>query len=295
MEKLYWILLVVLLVSWGSNYTVLKVALSFSSPLVLATLRAFIGTIGTMPLALYAYRTSKQKPSLPKGSKILGVTILFAILQSVIFFGCWFTAEVAVDPSTVAVLIYTNPLFVVLFTALFLSHSITQPKVLGIVIGFVGASFVVTKGDLLGLSGDAYDIALLVVAAMSIAASMVLYKRYLSNYNYYLVNFFQLAISSALLFIWAAITNIQGFFAKSLSNYSFIIALSYLVVFGPVVTNVIWFSLLDKRGPAWFASWSLLVPIFAVAIAFVALGVELVPVQLVGVVLVLAGLYEANK
>jgi probable blue pigment (indigoidine) exporter len=295
MRRLYWVLLFALLICWGSNYTVVKIGLTYSSPLVFSTLRALLGAVGTIPLLVYTYKSAEGKLTVPKSGKALGATAIFGILFCGLFFGLWFTAETTIDPSTVSVIIYTNPLFVVLFSTIFLSEKISKTRATGMILGFIGAFVVLTKGTWAQASADELDFALLFVASISYAGSMIVYKKWLSSYNYYFVNFLQLLIGSAFLFFWTAFTGFAGFLAPTLVNLSFILSLLYLVVFGTIIANVIWLLLLDKRGPAWFASWTFLVPVFALVIALAVLGVSIVPVQIAGVALVVFGIYITNR
>lgn len=294
MKRIYWLLLLVLFLGWGSNYVAIKLAFAYSAPLVLATLRTSLATIGMLPLAYHAYRSPSRKVVAPTNVKTLGVIAIFAILFSVLFSGLWFIAEQTINPDTAAIVIYTSPFFIAFFAALFLSEPITRPKAIGIATGFAGVLLVLTKGNLFGVS-DVIGLSLLLLASMSYAASMIVYKRYLADYNYYLLNLLQLAVSSVILFVWAAFVDLPGFFSATLLNSEFIFVLLYLIAVGTIVTNMIWFVLLRERGPSWFAGWSFLTPVFAIIIAFVILGITIAPIQFGGVALVVLGVYLANK
>lgn len=294
LKRLYWALLAVLCFCWGSNYTAIKIGLEFASPLVLAAIRATVSTAGMLPVVLVARRRHPWKAALPRNAKSVIILTTFATLYSVFFSGFWFIAELTIDPDTAAAIVYTYPLFVVFLSATFLSTSISKSRAFGTAIGFVGVFFVLTRGYNLDLSASGYGITLLFLASISCAFSMIVYKKYLDAYDPLTINLIQLALSSVLLLVWGGLNNPEGFLSASLLNSTFILVMVYLAFAGLVVSNVIWFTLLKEKGPNWVASWSFLIPVLAITIAFFGLGVTIATVQLAGVALVITGVYIAN-
>ena len=189
LKLVYWLLLVILIVIFGSNYTSAKFALKYSSPLVFALLRAALGSAFSFPFSVYMIRKmgkssnnqSIRKNSLPRDRKTLLFVILFGITSSTFFFGFWYAGEVYTSASISSVLVNASPLFTVILAYLFLKNSVTRNQIVGLALGFAGVSLVASNGTLSSFYGGGLGFILLLLSAASYAGSLIIYRRFLQS------------------------------------------------------------------------------------------------------------------
>ncbi len=81
----------------------------------------------------------------------------------------WFTALPLITLAQVFALEFTSPIWVVIFAILFLGERMTAPRILAIVLGFLGVVFVVRPG----FGGDPFGLTLAAVSAIGFALSIV--------------------------------------------------------------------------------------------------------------------------
>lgn len=303
--RLDWFLLAILLTAWGLNYTVVKIGLSYSTPLAFSFYRVALGLLASIPLAVQARRSAskiKNPQELRKrgiegllNPKFILIVALFGATSTAIFLGFWFSGETLVAPGITAVIIYTNPLFTIVLSRLFLAESLTSWKVIGIAIGFVGIFFVVTNGDVSGMYINLTGFAMLLTAAISFAASMVLFKKWLTHYERNSLNTLQLAFAAVILFVWVGVSDFRSLFSTNLLDPIFLASLFYVAIIGTTVALLIWMFMLEKHGPVWLASWLFLVPVIAIIFASVFLGERIQLLQLVGSGIVVLSIVLVNR
>ena len=112
-----WLLLSIILIVWGLNYPVVKFGLEYSEPLAFSFYRVLIAAAVSIPIAIQSKKSFKRFRS----TKVILATALFSVTSTVVFLGFWYIGETLVNPGITAVIIYTYPLFTVLFSRLFLS------------------------------------------------------------------------------------------------------------------------------------------------------------------------------
>jgi O-acetylserine/cysteine efflux transporter len=287
-----WLLLGVLLIVWGLNYPVVKFGLQYTTPLTFSFLRAFIGAIASLPLILQSRRQQQFRRF---DTKAYAATLLFAISASVVFLAFWFIGETVVPAGITAVIIYTYPLFTVLFTRLFLADRFGLLKAVGILAGFAGTLLVVTSGDFSHIAVNPYGFALLFIASISFAFSFVIYRKWLMGFDRVTLNVLQLLLAATILFVWTLSTNAQSLMAVPLGNYHFLVVLLYTAVLGTSIAYLFWMMLVDKRGPVWLSAWLFLVPVVALIGSILLLGEKIDVVQLLGFVIIIFGIAIVNR
>jgi O-acetylserine/cysteine efflux transporter len=287
-----WLLLTVLLIVWGLNYPVVKFGLEYTTPLAFSFFRAFLGAIVSLPLVL---QSRKQQRLRQFDTKAIAATLLFAISASVVFLAFWFIGETMVPAGITAVIIYTYPLFTVLFTRLFLADRFGPLKAVGILAGFAGTLLVVTSGDFSHITINPYGFTLLFVASISFAFSFVIYRKWLIGFDRVTLNIVQLLLAATILFVWTLSTNAESLITIPLGNYRFLLILLYTAVLGTSIAYLFWMTLVDKRGPVWLSAWLFLVPVVALIGSIVLLGEKIDVVQLVGFVIIIFGIAAVNR
>ncbi|MGA2874399.1 MAG: DMT family transporter [Nitrososphaerales archaeon] len=289
-----WILLSIILITWGLNYPVVKFGLEYSAPLAFSFYRVLIAAVVSVPLAVHSIRSKKPSKSL-RSKKVLFAMALFSLTSTVIFLGFWYIAETLVDPGITAVIIYTYPLFTVLFSKLFLSDHLSPLKIIGIITGFIGAIILLTNGNISHTSINPFGFALLFVASVSFATSFIVYRKWLMGLERISINTLQLLFSTLLLFLWTLLSNPVSLYSIHFTNPVFIASLIFTGIFGTAVAYLIWMTLLESRGVVWLSSLSFLVPVIALFSSAVLLGEQIDLIQLAGFAVIVFGIAAVNR
>lgn len=136
------------------------------NPLQLTFLRFLIGGAVLLPLVIKRREKLQAKDLLFfLGLGTLNILISMGSLQMAISLG---------KASTAAILISSNPIFVLLFSSLLLKEKVTFERIVCIVLGMVGISLIIYKGN---IGGDtAVSLALGIIAAITFGLYTVLGK-----------------------------------------------------------------------------------------------------------------------
>jgi drug/metabolite transporter (DMT)-like permease len=132
-----WLLFTGLSVVWGFSFFFIKKGLLVFSPVQVAAFRMAIAFIALIPLILLNIRKLGIPSSKWKYIPLLG---LFGNLIPAILF-C--TAETKIDSGLTGIMNSTTPLFALLIGSIFFGVTLTQNKIIGVIVGFAGALIIV--------------------------------------------------------------------------------------------------------------------------------------------------------
>ena len=279
-------LLLVLALIWGSSFILIKWALESLSPLQVGAIRILAASLFLSPLAILKLRKLPLKTNL--------LLLLIGVVGS---FGPAFlfaVAQTELPSSLTGVLNALTPLFVIIMGALFFKKRILPATGLGIVVGFVGTSILILGGSAEGIGAfNAY--ALLVVLAT------IMYGVNLNIIKYFLSEIDALAITSvSLLFVGplaAGVLFSTDFVARISESAQALEGLFYVSLLGVVGTAIalILFNYMVKiSDPVFASSVTYLIPIVAIVWG-IADGEQLFPIHIVGIALILVGVWLANR
>ncbi|EOI3490973.1 O-acetylserine/cysteine exporter [Cronobacter sakazakii] len=274
-------LLVVL--AWGLNFVVIKVGLHAMPPLLLAGLRFLLVAF---PALLFVAR-----PKVPFRLLLgYGLTISFgqfAFLFTAIKFGM---------PAGLASLVLQAQAFFTIVLGVFAFRERLQAKQLTGIALAVGGMLVLIEGSLNGQHVALTGFMLTLAAALSWACGNIFNKKIM-----------QLPTPPAVmsLVVWSALIPVLPFFAaslvfdgadavvQSLVNIDSVTVLSlvYLAFIATILGYGIWGTLLGRYETWRVAPLSLLVPVVGLASAALLLDERLSVLQIIGALLVMAGLY----
>ena len=190
----------------------------------------------------------------------------------------------------VLVIQYMWPVFIVFFSLLILKEDFTRKKLLSLVLGFLGVSLVITKGDFTSLDFSQIDILLVVMlGAIAFALFSVLSKIVkVDATNAVMIYFF-----SAILYSSITVSNYSSFILPSskdwisiIINGAFINGLSYLF----------WIKGLQIFDASKVAPYLFITPILSAFFLIVFFDEEILTIYFVGLFFViLSGLVNSVK
>lgn len=135
---------------WGATYIAAKIVTTSIPPLVAATLRFFIAAI---LLVLVSYKYDKGLPKLNRNSALttLGLGLSGIFLYNIFFF----SALTKLEAGRSSLFVALSPAVTALAASFLYKERLGTKRWLGVLIAFLGALIVLTKGDLLSLFSDA--------------------------------------------------------------------------------------------------------------------------------------------
>ena len=205
--------------------------------------------------------------------------LLFAILQAATMMA-YFVSLLNASVSVAVLLLYTAPVYVMLFSPLLLKESPTEKGVLALVLSFAGVALIVDTGK---LEFSGYSIGILAGILSGITyAFQIMTSKYLSiRYSGYTQAFWGFVIATLIL-LPAGIAPADVVFR----NLDYLVLLA---VFPTIMAVSLYFNGLKKVRAQSASILGLIEPVSAVILAVVILGEEISVPRLIGGVLILAG------
>ena len=270
---------------WALNITVTKYMFNHGwLPLAYGTIRYFAA------IALFWVFTYRREGSFRIGRADLKYVLLAALF---IFSNqvCFVYGVKLANASTVALLLGATPVFIGLISVVLGLEMLSLAFWIGAFLTFAGVGLVAaaaTGGLGSSLGGDLIAI----VTAFTWAAYTVSIRPLMRRYSPYRISAVVLAIG------WVPLA-VLALGSGQLTDESFSfgwkvwLGFGYAVV-GPLfLTNILWFTAIDRVGPSRAALFGNLQPFFAVFFALVLLGESLHTLEIAGGVLIFAGIaYE---
>ena len=195
--------------------------------------------------------------------------------------------------SNVALIVCTTPVLTVLLTCLCYKEQLTRRLVLGSVVALLGVGFVVLNGKVLKIHplGDA----LALVAAMAWAVYSVVIRRFDGRYSTWFV--------TRKIFFYGIVTMVP-FIACGMGGGLHLDKLALPVVWGnvlflSVVASMLcffsWNLVLEKLGAIRASNYMYTQPLVSLACSVIVLGEPFTPIAFLGTVLILVGIYVAER
>ena len=267
--------LVFLVVVWGYNWVVIKLAVLDASPFTFAASRTLGGGI-----ALVVAAVALRKPLRPQ---FPAAYFWIGLFQTAGFIGLSTTAVVTAEAGQVAILVYTMPLWVSLLAWPFLGERIGGWQAAAIAIALAGVACMFGPLRAVGLAEW-----LAVAAGFAWAVGIVLTKRLQlrAKPDIYGLSMWQMLFGGLVLTLVAVA--VPGHATTWSARYVF--ALTYNIVVATALAYVVWVFVIDALPARDAGMGSLGTPVIGTLGAWLQLGE--VPTRLsgLGMVLIVAGL-----
>lgn len=266
---------------WGSTYLAIRFAIESIPPLVTAGIRH---TIAGVALLAWAYaRGFRFRADYLKGSLALGV-LFFAIGHGTLH---W--AEQYVNSGLAALLIATEPLFILVIGSVMGTEHINWRNGLGLFLGLLGV-FLLTGRDLWDHRSLALGMGAVLVGSASWSVGVCLSpKLRLPTEPVARAALPVLCGGIALLILAAVSGETRGLHWSHVSGRS-IVGLAYLIVFGSIVAFTAYMWLLQRIAPSLVATHTYVNPIVAMTLGWLLAREPLTARLVVAAVAILAAI-----
>ncbi len=290
---LEWMLLFVLVLTWGASFVAIKVAVTDISPAWLAAIRLIIATALMVVFARFAH----IRP--PRGPKEWAIAATLGIIGTALPFTFISWASLYVPSGIAGLMMATNPMLVLLLAIIFLpDEQPTLARVIGLLVGFAGVALVVA-GRPGALKQGALDVgpdfsllafAALVLAALGYAINNVVGRRAISMPH-------TTRGYGALLTAAPAATLLALFlepFPTQISLQSAGATL-YLAILPTWIATLVLYRLIAQTSAGFVAQSNYLVPATAILLGAIMLGETLGTLQYAGFAAILLGIAIAEN
>ncbi|WP_172197126.1 DMT family transporter [Saccharibacillus qingshengii] len=276
-------MIVALVLIWGVSWSIYKVALDYTPPLLFAGLRTLIGGLLLMLFLL------------PKRSRIRwkqnwNVYVVSALLNVVLFYGLQTIGLLYMPSGLFTVLVYLQPVLVGLLAWVWLDERMNPLKAIGLLLGFLG----VISVSLGGFSGHVavIGVVLAIATAVSWALGTVFIKKSGSSVDSLWLVAFQCTLGGFVLTFAGSLTEN---WTDIVWNGAYWTGLLFGICFGIALSWILYITLTQAGEASQVASYTFIVPLLSVLIGTLALHEPFSRFLLLGLVLIGTGIYLVNR
>lgn len=274
---------------WGSNFSVVKVALLHFSPLAFNAARFGIATI----LILLIMRLAGE--SLRLESRDLLPVLFLGLCGHTLYQVLFINGLAYTSPSNASLLMATSPIFVAIYGRILRIERSNRLVWAGIALSFSGIVLVIAGGGAgihLGAQTVLGDLMVL-GAAMLWAAYTTLSKPLLIRHSpLKLTAVTMLAGTVPLVLLSTPQLLAQNWQAIPAPAWG---SLAYSTLLAVVLAYILWYTSVQRVGNARTSIYSNLLPVVGIVVAWIFLGDRLAPLQAAGAVVVLAGIVLTRR
>ena len=263
----------------------MKEGLKAFTPYQVASLRMLSAGLVLLPFAFKALR------QIPKEK--MGLVIFSGILGNFIPAYLFCIAETQIDSSLAGILNSLTPMFTIIVGVLFFKSQTSAVKIIGMIIGFIGLSFLLAAGKDVSLHNLSFA-SLVLLATLFYGINVNLVGKYMQNLgslNIASVAFAFLIIPSIVVLYFT------NYFTNNFSDpivIKSLMASSLLGIVGTSVATILFYFLVKRAGILFGSLVTYGIPVVAVIWGLVD-GEKLNFIQVLCLGLILLGVYIVNR
>ncbi|HEY9451111.1 MAG TPA: DMT family transporter [Bradyrhizobium sp.] len=271
---------------WSFAFVAGKIGVTDCPPLILLTARFSLA--GVLILGVTALRGEAWSSLTWRDA---GIFAILGVANNALYLGLGYTGLQTVSAGIGGLIVSANPVFTAMLAAVFLGEAMTWRKVIGLLLGIAGVSFIVWHRMSVGT--DHWDGIVFTLASLaSIVAGTILFKVLAPKGSLWVGNGVQNLAAGIVLLP----------FAYTLADVSDIVpstrlfaAFAFLVLGGSILAYLLWFHLLKVCGATAASAYHFLMPPLGMLFAFLVLGEHVEFRDLLGIVPVALGIYLVTR
>ena len=284
-------MLFILSAIWGSAFIAIKVSLNYFSPVSVASYRLIVASI----FLLIFYIIGKYKSSLNRTDLIM--LLFVGVVGNFLPFYLISWSEQHIQSSTAGILMGVGPILTLILSHFFTKDDrFTYSKLISISIGFIGVLFIFEIDTLFNFgtanSLQLFSKFLIIIAALGYMISNIVAYNTLKHIDSFSITFFATlfgALVSVPFLLYSE--TIQ----PSYINFSALLPILYLGIFPTALAFQLRYHITKTSGPVFLSYVAYLIPIFALIWGFLLLSEEIYLNSLIGITLILFGVYIGKK
>lgn len=261
-KQLKWLILIILALTWGTSFILIKKSIHYFSPYSVGALRVAIAGTILLPFGIYNLKYIPKKA--------------FPWLLASGFLGNFFPmfmfpiAEKHLSSSLAGILNSLVPIFVLIFGLIFFRAKTTKRQILGAIIGFFGAFILIyfsnNQHNIQTQSNVFWYAMLIVIATIIYAFSALIIKEHLSeipSFRLSSVVFSILFFPSILILIFSGFHTEFQQVNETQNAWLGIGYVSILAVLGTAIAMILFYKLIQISSTVFASSVTYLMPIIA--------------------------------
>lgn len=282
--------LVVVVLTWGANFGIVKSAFDTIPPLFFAALRFTVSGILLLGLAFWREKEIRIR------KEDLGKVIMVGVLGLGLYQVFWSLGLNLTSPSNSALILSIQPLLGVLYVDLIRKEPVRKQQYWGMLLAMVGVVLVILKPtaklhfSLETLPGDLLTLMAGFCAAIFFS---VWSKPLLKTYSPLRLMSYCMIIGSIVLWIASPFSPQPLLWGQVWEKTWW--SMGYAVVFAGMLGHVLWYEGLERIGVATSMVYLYFIPIWAVLFNFFMMGETIFLQQILGGILILLGVHHALK
>ncbi|MFC2112090.1 DMT family transporter [Bacteroidota bacterium] len=268
---------------WSMTFVWYKIVNEVYPPFAIVFLRLLISCLVMLGIAVFTSVLQKlQRRDIP-------YFILLAFIYPTIYFIAESLGLTMIHASLGAVIISTIPLIVPIGAYMLLNERVTMFNILGILISFMGVLVVILNRDF-SIGAEPVGILLMLVAVLCAVGYTLMVKKLTERYNAYSITVYQNIFGTLMFLPLFLIFDFKEFMAADHTQKA-ILNLGYLAIFGSSLAFIFFNYSIKKIGATRTETFSNLIPVLTAVFAYFMLGEELGLKKIIGILIVLAGLF----
>jgi drug/metabolite transporter (DMT)-like permease len=283
------VMLMVMSLVWGVNFTVVKIALTEFSPLSFNSVR-----FGLASLFLLVFLWVLKR-DLSFRREDIGRLVLLGLIGHTIYQLCFIHGIARTTASNSSLILATVPIFVALLSSVLGVERVERRVWQSVILSFVGI-LLITQGAGRALTMTDQSLIgdlLILTGTICWSAYTVLSKPLLRRYTPLKLTTLAMLIGTPPL-ILTSIPSLKGQNWGSVSLQGWL-SLTYSFFFPVAIGYVIWYTGVSRIGGARTALYENLITVVAIAVAWIFLSERMTPLQVLGAAMVLFSLYLAGR
>ena len=265
-------------VMWSSAFTSARIIVAAAPPVSALALRFLISGILGVLIARALGQSWRLTPAQWRA------TIIFGLCQNALYLGLNFVAMQTVEASLAAIIASSMPLLVGLASWLILGQRVSALGFAGLAAGMAGVALIM--GTRIQGGADLYGVMLCIGGVVALTFATLMVRGATSGGNFLMIVGLQMLVGSAAL-------GIVGLSTETLEiawSWPFIAAFVYTTLIPGLAATLVWFALVNRIGAVKAATFHFLTPFFGVTIAALVLNEALGFWDIIGVLVVTAGI-----
>ena len=270
---------------WSFAFVAGKIGVTDCPPLILLTARFSLA--GILILGISALRRDAWSLSWRDAA----VFAILGVANNALYLGLGYTGLQTVSAGIGGLIVSANPVFTAGLAALFLGEALTWRKVMGLLLGIAGVSFIVWHRMSVG-TDSWHGIMFTLASLASIVAGTILFKLLAPKGSLWAGNGVQnLAAGIVLLPIAFTFADVGDIVPST----RLLGAFAFLVLGGSILAYLLWFHLLKVSGATAASAYHFLMPPLGMLFAWIVLGEHVEIRDLLGIVPVAFGIYLVTR
>ena len=253
-----------MVVIWGSAFTLVSIGVLYISPLWLVTYRLIIGAI---LIIIYVLFKGLRLPNIKDvrwvwyfAMGLIGMVIPFFLLS---------TGQVVIDSGLTAIMVGTMPLMTIVLAHFFANEKLSLTKIIGFIFGFIGIVILFLPSDLsIQLTENWFSQLIIVIAAFCYAVTTIIAKR--APDTPATIGACMMLICAAIACLFVALLTTG--FPKSIPPLPGIFTAFGLGIGSTAFASILLLYIIDQTGPSTVAKINYFVPLASVIFGVIVLN-----------------------